>query len=240
MSLIGIKALTFDTGGTILDWHSGFRNAFEAAGSRHGIKRDWATLANDLRRQSLEAMLNLGADGPPEYNFDDAHRSALDRVIEKNGLSAFDDTDRRAIAWDAPHCFNCWPDFPDVLPRLRTTYIVTSFSLLSYRLIIDTARHNGLTWDAVLSCEGLGVYKLLPRSYELAAAYLQLRPEECCMVACHPFDLDAAKKVGFKTAFVRRPLEWGSIPAPESPGVSGVEYDIEVEDFSSLAERLGI
>ena len=63
MSLIGIKALTFDTGGTILDWHSGFRNAFEAAGSRHGIKRDWATLANDLRRQSLEAMLNLGAKG---------------------------------------------------------------------------------------------------------------------------------------------------------------------------------
>ena len=84
------------------------------------------------------------------------------------------------------------------------------------------------------------MYKLLPRSYELAAAYLQLRPEECCMVACHPFDLDAAKKVGFKTAFVRRPLEWGSVPAPESPGVSGVEYDIEVEDFSSLAERLGI
>ena len=28
MKLSGIKALTFDTGGTLLDWHTGFRNAF--------------------------------------------------------------------------------------------------------------------------------------------------------------------------------------------------------------------
>ena len=27
MSYAGVKALTFDTGGTILAWHSGFRNA---------------------------------------------------------------------------------------------------------------------------------------------------------------------------------------------------------------------
>ena len=32
-----IKALTFDTGGTILDWHSGFLKAFELAGKEHAI-----------------------------------------------------------------------------------------------------------------------------------------------------------------------------------------------------------
>ena len=32
MSLNQIKALTFDTGGTILDWHSGFSTAFKIAG----------------------------------------------------------------------------------------------------------------------------------------------------------------------------------------------------------------
>ena len=36
MSLSGIKALTFDTGGTVLDWHTGFRDAFAVAGARHG------------------------------------------------------------------------------------------------------------------------------------------------------------------------------------------------------------
>ena len=35
--LSGIKALTFDTGGTILDWHSGVSRAFAAAGARRGV-----------------------------------------------------------------------------------------------------------------------------------------------------------------------------------------------------------
>ena len=31
MGMADVKALTFDTGGTILDWHSGFRDALAAA-----------------------------------------------------------------------------------------------------------------------------------------------------------------------------------------------------------------
>ena len=32
MSVADIRALTFDTGGTILDWHTGFSEALAAAG----------------------------------------------------------------------------------------------------------------------------------------------------------------------------------------------------------------
>ena len=35
--LTGIKALAFDTGGTILDWHRGIASALAAAGQRRGI-----------------------------------------------------------------------------------------------------------------------------------------------------------------------------------------------------------
>ena len=45
-----VKALCFDTGGTILDWHTGMRTALAAVGVRHGIERDWAWLANEFRR----------------------------------------------------------------------------------------------------------------------------------------------------------------------------------------------
>lgn len=112
---------------------------------------------------------------------------------------------------------------------------MASFTLLSYRLVIDTSRKNGLSWDAVLSCEGLGVYKLLPEAYLRAARRLQLAPEECLMVACHPFDLDAAAKVGFRTALIRRPNEWGSNTAdrPELPK-SGT-FDVEAGSFAELA-----
>ena len=122
MSPTAIKALTFDTGGTLLDWHTGFRDAFAQAGRRHAIDRDWGQIANRFRRLSLEMMLDLGAEGPPEHNFDEAHALSLGILLREEGLGAFDDTDRHRIAW-----------------------------------------------DAVLSCEGLGVYKLLPQAYRSAA-----------------------------------------------------------------------
>jgi len=235
MNLAGIKALTFDTGGTLLDWHSGFRDALAEAGQRHGIERDWAQLANDLRRRSLAAMLDQGRDAPPTHNIDDAHRFCLDALCTEAKLETFDAEDRHAIAWEAPHRFTAWPDVREGLRALRGTHIVVSFTILSYRLIIDTARCNGLSWDAVLSCEGLGVYKLLPEAYRRAAARLQLTPDQCLMVASHPYDLDAAGSVGFRTALIRRPDEWGPDSGDAQPrGQSGL-YDLELDGLIELA-----
>ena len=238
MIINDIRALTFDTGGTILDWHSGFSRAFAAAGKKHSLEKDWPALANELRRRSLKAMLNLGEREPPAYTFDGAHRFTVEALVKENDLDAFTEEDIHAIAYAAPHSFQCWSDFPAVLPKLREHYIVASFTILSYRLIIDTAKRNGLSWDAVFSCEGIGKYKLLPESYQAIAKYLQLDVSQCCMVACHNFDLDAAKAVGFKTAFVRRPDEWGAEGAPDPE--PNLQHDIIVDSFPALAEALGV
>ncbi len=238
MSLNEVKALTFDTGGTILDWHTGFSTALSAVGAKHGLERDWGKLANQLRREALGKMLNLGEHEPPGYNFDGAHRSTLDSLLAEHGLDAYTEEERHQIAWEAPHNFQCWPDFPAVLPRLRSKFICASFTILSYRIIIDTARRNGLSWDAVISCEGIGKYKILPESYQTAARYLQLAPSEICMVACHNFDLDAAKAVGFNTAFVRRPDEWGADGPPDPD--PNPHHDIIVDTFAELASALGV
>ena len=122
------------------------------------------------------------------------------------------------------------------LPKLRETYMVCSFTILSYRIIIDTARKNQLSWDAVFSCEGIKKYKILPEAYQSVARSLQLEPEQCLMVACHNFDLDAAKGVGFKTAFVRRPDEWGA-EGPPDPNPNP-DHDIIVDSFPDLLKKL--
>ncbi len=44
---IDVAALTFDTGGTILDWHSGISGALRRIGDGHGLDRPWAEIAND-------------------------------------------------------------------------------------------------------------------------------------------------------------------------------------------------
>ena len=238
MSVDGIKALTFDTGGTILDWHTGFKTGLEELGARHGVNANWAVLANEIRKASLGRMLNLGEEELPAYNFDGAHRAAVDEVLDANGLGAATEDERHGLAYDRPHNFICWPDFSKTLPKLRAQYICASFTILSFRIIIDTARRNGLSWDAVISCEAIGKYKPLPEPYETVARYLQLDVSECCMVACHNFDLDAAKAVGFKTAFVRRPNQWGPAGPPD-PEPNPI-HDIIVDSFPELAERLGV
>jgi 2-haloacid dehalogenase len=231
-----IKALTFDTGGTILDWHTGFKEAFRIIGERHDYNKDWELLANELRRKSLKAMLNLGEKELPKYNFDDAHKFILLELINEHNLGKFTEADINYIAYEAPHKFKCWEDFPPILPKLRAKFMVCSFTILSYRIIIDTARNNGLSWDAVFSCEGIKKYKLLPEAYKSVSQNLQLEPEQCLMVACHNFDLDAAKRVGFKTAFVRRPNEWGEEGPPDP--IPNPNHDIIVDNFPHLLKKL--
>ena len=55
------------------------------------------------------------------------------------------------------------------------------------------------------------------------------------MVAAHPYDLSAAAAQGMRTAFVRRPQEWGT------GNVDGPDFsvDVEADDFLDLAAQLG-
>lgn len=168
----GIKALAFDTGGTVLDWHSGVAQAFADAGGRHGVDRDWHEITNDYRRRSLQRMLGCVNPG---FNIDDVHREMLDAVIIRHDLTMFsiEDRDRIARRW---HELDAWPDFSPALQRLRKRYVVVSFTILSVSLVVDVSRKNGLDWDCVISCEMLDVYKTLPASYQRAAGLLALRP----------------------------------------------------------------
>ena len=227
-----IKALAFDTGGTVLDWHSGIRAALAEVGARHGIERDWSAVTNEYRRRALQRMTNQVSPG---FNIDDVHRAVLDEIANEHGLGGLTDDERAGIAhhW---HALDAWPDFPPALGRLRQSHIVVSFTILSVSLIIDTARRNGLHWDAVISCEMLDVYKPRPEAYQRAAKLLQLEPRQILMVACHNFDLNAARGVGYRTCFVRRPDEWG--PAGPPDPVPDPATDLVVAGFAELAEKL--
>ena len=226
------RALAFDTGGTVLDWHSGIGAALAEMARRHGIERDWARITNDYRRRSLRGMTGAVSPG---FNIDDVHREVLEMIVAENGLTCLSAEDRRLVVrrW---HELDAWPDFAPALGQLRRRYVAVPFTILSLSLVIDVSRRNRLAWDGVLSCEMLGVYKPLPEAYRRAARLLQLRPEEILMVACHNSDLMAARREGYRTAFVRRPAEWGEAGPPDPEPNPAI--DIVVPGFSELAQRL--
>jgi 2-haloacid dehalogenase len=227
-----IKVLAFDTGGTVLDWHTGLNGAMEHWGAAYGVERDWHAVANEHRRRSLRRMTGTVN---PAFNIDHVHRNVLSELYDENSLTGGSPDEWEAIAehW---HELDAWPDFPAALRRMRKERACVSFTILSLSLVVDVSRRNGIDWDAVIPCEMLGVYKPLPDSYRRAAAFLAVEPHEILMVACHNFDLDAARGVGYRTAFVRRPDEWGPAGPPD-PNPSPAT-DIVVNGFAELAEHL--
>jgi 2-haloacid dehalogenase len=164
------------------------------------------------------------------------HRSVLDELLAEDGrMDALSPEDRRSIAqrW---HELDAWPDFRPALERLRSRYICASFTILTLSLVIDVSRRNRIGWDAVIPCEMLRIYKTRPEAYQLAARFLGVPSGQILMVACHNFDLDAARGQGYRTAFVRRPDEWGPDGPPDP--VPNPATDIVVAGFAELAEHL--
>ena len=82
----------------------------------------------------------------------------------------------------------------------------------------------------------IGVYKAEPEAYATAARWLALEPSQILMVACHNFDLNGAHRAGFRTAFVRRPLEWGP-EGPPDPNPN-LPYDFVEDDFEGLVRSV--
>ena len=171
----------------------------------------------------------------PGFTIDDMHREVLDELLDEDRGLAFSRDDRLVIAarW---HELDAWPDFVPGLRRLRRRYVCVSFTILTLSLVIDISRRNAIDWDAVIACEMLHVYKPQPEAYRRAAGLLACSPGEILMVACHNFDLDAARGAGFRTAFVRRPDEWG--PAGPPDPVPNPACDLVVTGFAELADAL--
>lgn len=223
-----IQAVAFDTGGTVLDWHGGLVAALRAEAGARQLQADWHAVVNDWRRRTLQGVLGLVST---DRTMDDVHRTTLDEALDAGGLQALDAGARHRI-WRTWHALDTWPDFMPALARLRTLLPVVSFTMLPTSLVIDVARRNGFAWDAVVSCEMIGRYKPHPEAYLTAARWIGVAPHELLMVACHNFDLNAAHHAGLRTAFVRRPLEWGP-PGPPDP-LPNMAYDFVEDDFGGL------
>jgi len=223
-----IQALAFDTGGTVLDWHTGLVKAFERVGDRRGVVADWHGLANDWRRRTMRGIVGQVR---PDFHMDDVHRRVLEDALDHFALEAFTADDRLELlhAW---HTLDTWADFPPAVAALRKALPVVSLTMLPTALVVDVSRRNGIVWDAVISCEMIGVYKPHAEAYLTAARWLNLAPAQILMVACHNFDLNAAHQAGMRTAFVRRPDEWGPEGPPDPQ--PNMAYDFIVDGFDEL------
>ena len=234
-SLAHVRALAFDVFGTTVDWRGSIQREAESLAAKHGLTGDCGRFADAWRAGYKPAMNEVREGRLPWMNLDALNRKILDSLLDEFSLSGIDDSAIAHLncAW---HQLSPWPDAVAGLNRLKQRFIVTTLSNGNMALLTNMAKHTGLPWDCIISAELFGHYKPDPETYLGAARLLDIAANELMMVAAHPEDLRAAKALGCRTAYVKRPNEFGG--KCEMPAVAKGEFDLVAEDFIDLAQQL--
>jgi 2-haloacid dehalogenase len=232
-----VKALLFDTFGTVVDWRGSLIAEFTAWGKTKGIEADWAALVDGWRgayKPSMDAVRSH-----PERGFltlDELQRQSVEPLAAHLGITGLTDADydHLTLGW---HRLRPWPDSVPGLSRLKATYIIAPLSNGNVALLTNLAKHAGLPWDLILSAELFRHYKPDRQVYLGAARLLGLRPQQVMLVAAHNYDLTAARACGLKTAFVPRITEYGPHQTEDFKAES--DWDLVASDLNDLADQLG-
>lgn len=203
-----IKAVFFDFMGTCLNWHASIvaalspfvseharsqfalswrQNFFDRLSARHGA----GEMPEDVDTTFYEALVTTAKD--PQFQ---QIYPALHSVVQPDSSLI--------QAW---HRMRAWTDVGPALEALRASNLEL-FVLANgtTRLQLDLVRSAGLhgMFDMLFSSQMLGVYKPSCAAYLKALNLVGCNPEEAVMVACHAYDLRAARDVGMNTVYVRR------------------------------------
>jgi 2-haloacid dehalogenase len=237
-SLARIRAVVFDTFGTVVDWRSGIARDAAPFLARHAIAADPFAFADAWRSRYQPAMDDVRSGRRPFARLDVLHRENLDTVLRDFGADPArippQDLDDLNRAW---HRLDPWPDSIAGLTRLRARCVIAPLSNGNIALLLNMAKRAGLPWDAILGAEVTRTYKPQRAAYVGTADVLGIAPGECMLVAAHNDDLLAARQAGLATGFVARPREHG--PNQKTDLVAEEDWTIVARDFEELADRLG-
>ena len=233
--LAGVKALTFDVFGTVVDWRGSIAREMRALAAKKGLRVNANKFA-DAWRAGYRPAMNLVAIGElPWTKIDDLHRLILEDILVKFRITTLNEAEKTQLnrAW---HRLKPWPDSVRGLKRLKKQFTISTLSNGNVALLNNMAKNAGLPWDLILSAEIFHHYKPQPEAYLGAAGMLGLQPGEVMMVAAHKDDLRAAAQQGLRTALVLRPNEYGRGRHPDLTPEPA--FDINAASFIELADQL--
>ncbi|KAF2198376.1 haloacid dehalogenase [Delitschia confertaspora ATCC 74209] len=256
-----LKALLFDMFGTCVNWRDTVTNAL-AMQAHAALNAATASMATSVRLKASSMTLELWggfaqqwrdtykqftkslAEDPalPWKTVDEHHFDALNELLAQHGLEGlWSEEDVRALSliW---HKLEAWPDSSPGIAALNKSFFTATLSNGNLSLLNDLKMHGQLGFTHVFSAETFGFYKPSPKVYLGAVAKLDLKPQECGMVAAHLGDLKAARASGLRVFYVERPLEedWDREQVDEARREGWVDGWITLDQngFAGLAKYL--
>lgn len=196
--LRGVKTLTFDCYGTLVDWESGILHALRSAGFAHPGTNG----AGDDALLSAYAELELRNESG-EYR---PYREVLARTLEGLAQQFRLETPpaRDLLAKSLPN----WPAFADTAEALRalhTRFQLGVISNIDEDLFEQTRLRCGLTLDWVVTAERCRSYKPSHNNFKTAMRIHHLEPGEVLHVASSVgHDIAPASELGIRTVWLNR------------------------------------
>ena len=231
-----VKALVFDTFGTVVDWRGSIIAEGLVWAKGKNLNVDWARFADRWRDGYAPAMEKVRKGELPWTKLDDLHRMLLEDLLQEFGMTGLSEAEKDH--WNRVwHRLKPWPDAVAGLTRLKKKYTIATLSNGNVGLLNDMAKNAGLPWDLILSAELAQHYKPDREAYLTAVELLGLKPEEVMMAAAHSGDLKAARSFGLRTGFIYRPNERGV--GGKADRAKAGDFDIVSSDIVDLAAQMG-
>ena len=231
-----IKALTFDVFGTVIDWRSAIIEEMSAMAAQMRVEGNWANFTDTWKACYTPALRAINAGERPWCNVDQIFRTELNLLLPEYGLDSLTEAERENLnlVWCRP---KAWPDSVAGLTRLRSRFTLSTLSNGNFAWLVAIAKHCELPFDCVLTAENARAYKPDPKIYQMGIELLGLEPEEVLMVACHNYDLAAARSHGMRTAFFPR-KEHGPGQTVDQAPESDWDYVVDnLEELATVLER---
>jgi 2-haloacid dehalogenase len=231
-----IKAVLFDTFGSVVDWRSGVTRGVAAFAKYHRINLDAAAFA-DAWRAKYEPSMEPIRNGSREFvPLDQLHLENLHATLAEFGLDTgdFDDRDlaRLNAAWQR---LDPWEDSVAGVAELGKYVIVGPLSNANLALLLRMALWANLPWTVIVGSDATRAYKPSLEAYRNMAWILRLDPGEVMLAAAHNRDLTFAKRAGLGTAFIPRPTELG--PGQTKDLAPEGDWDLVCASIIDLASK---
>jgi 2-haloacid dehalogenase len=232
-----VRAVLFDTFGTVVDWRAGIASAVRGFADSHALTLDPEEFADAWRAQYRPSMERVRSGERRYVSLDTLHRENLDTALRSHDVDP-DVLPRGELELlaDAWHFLPPWPDSVAGIGQVKRGFIVGPLSNGNTALLVDMAKAAGLPWDVILGSDVSQAYKPSPDAYRKPAAMLRLDPGEVMLAAAHNDDLAAARTAGLATAFVARPTEHGPHQARDL--MPADNWDLAATSITELAGQL--
>jgi 2-haloacid dehalogenase len=232
-----VRAVLFDTFGTVVDWRAGIASAVRAFAAEHALTLDPEEFADAWRAEYEPSKERVRSGQRPYVSLDTLHSENLDIVLRSYdidpGAFAAGELTALARAW---RYLPPWPDSVEGIGQIKRDFIVGPLSSGNTALLVDMAKAAGLPWDVILGSDISRAYKPTPDAYRKPAALLGLDPGEVMLVAAHNGDLTGARRAGLATAFIARPTEYGPLQATDL--TAAADWDLITNSITDLASQL--